>query len=271
MSLIDLFKEFHSRAIVDAYPLSARALFDTLLFDFNAAFWPEERVYSQRELSRLTGLPTTTVHRAMKFLSERGYIKTHSTKRGTVVKLVEHRRNTSGTPAEHPRNTSGTPAASSNIRVREDVKTSDLKTSLLSDNNAHARAPVNRNSEVPTRTDLDAAQDFWSEEIQGGRLTIEHLSRLQVLIDRHGLDWVKAAMIETSDANGSHYGSSPKLLFAVIDRKLNHKPKPLTKPKGGEKREYDSASILGYTDDDAPDVSWIYEAQNAVRAGNVVH
>lgn len=250
MSLIDLFKEFHSRAIVDVYPPSARALFDTFIFDFNAAFWPEERVYSERELSRLTGLTPATTHRSLKFLADHGHIKTKSSKRGTVVKLtgvtwstneapVEHQRSTNEAPMKHPWSTCEAPVKHPDevpiIRACEDVKT--LRHFTSNDDDTRARAGVNRDFEngvtvTPTPTPLDEVEDYWSRTLKGGRLSIEHLSEIQALIDKHGVDWVKEAMRDASDANGN--GLNMRLFRGVIRRKLNPVKPAL---KGGERRD----------------------------------
>lgn len=248
MSLIDLFKEFHSRAIVDVYPPSARALFDTFIFDFNAAFWPEERVYSERELSRLTGLTPATTHRSLKFLSDHGHIKTKSSKRGTVVKLTGVTWSTNEAPMKHLRSTCEAPVKHPDevpiIRACEDVKTLDVKTfTSFDDDNAGARACDNRNFEdgvtaTPVDTPaepIDTLTEYWERDLHGGRLTIEHLSEIQMLVDRHGVDWVKEAMQIAADSNGSSYGVSIKLFRAVVRRKLNPLPKPNPTLKGGER------------------------------------
>lgn len=257
MSLIDLFKEFHSRAIVDVYPPSARALFDTFIYDFNAAFWPEERVYSERELSRLTGLTPATTHRSLKFLADHGHIKTKSSKRGTIVKLTGVTWSTNEAPMKHQRSTCEAPVkhpdAVPNIRAREDVKTLDKSSLLL---NAGASACVNRNS---VEDALDALQDYWEGTLRGGRLTFEHLSEIQALVESHGFDWVKAAMKEASDVNGGgnryrSYGVNMQLFRGVVRRKLNPSPKP----RGGEK----IAGRIAYEPDPrGTDTSWIYASE----------
>ena len=50
---------------------------------------------------------------------------------------------------------------------------------------------------------------------------------------RHGVEWVKAAMTEAADANHDRYGVKPKLLFAILDAKT--KPKQKIQPKGSVK------------------------------------
>ena len=74
MSLINLFKEFHSEAIQQEFPPSARVLFDTLLYKFNEAFWQGELVLSERDLVQLTSLPKTTVNEAKRYLASRHII-----------------------------------------------------------------------------------------------------------------------------------------------------------------------------------------------------
>lgn len=88
MSWIDMLNDFHSRAIAEAYPESVRVLYDTLTYEFNKAFWPPELIYSERELSRLTCISPATIHRSLKFLSDRKYIKTWRTRNKTVFKLL---------------------------------------------------------------------------------------------------------------------------------------------------------------------------------------
>ena len=62
MGLIELFKGFHSRAVEQEFPPSARVLYLTLLGEFNAAYWKDELAFTESELSGLTGLRKTTLH-----------------------------------------------------------------------------------------------------------------------------------------------------------------------------------------------------------------
>lgn len=203
------------------------------IFDENR--FPDSLPVSDRELQSRTGIKSgRTIVEARRRLKNAGLIE-YETLPGktTCYRLTgKHLVSTKEALSKHLVSTKEALTESSYIRARGPYTPNP---NSLSDNtNAHAHAPVNRNSEVAQTSDLDIAQDFWSDEIQGGRLTIEHLSRLQGVIDRHGLEWLKAAMTEAGDANGSRYGTSPKLLFSVIDRKQN--PKPKLKPIAGEQR-----------------------------------
>lgn len=78
---ISLFKEFHSQAVEGEYPASARALYTFFLGEINARYDQTYTLtYSERELSKLTGLAKTTLHDTVKYLSDRGWIKTHTSK-----------------------------------------------------------------------------------------------------------------------------------------------------------------------------------------------
>ena len=87
MSLIDLFKDFHHDAIQQEFPPSARVLFDTLLYKFNEAFWTDELVLSERDLTQLTSLPKTTLNEAKHFLASRHIIKVTQFKNKTAYSL----------------------------------------------------------------------------------------------------------------------------------------------------------------------------------------
>ena len=115
MSFVDLFKSFHSRAIAEVYPASVRVLFDSFLYDFNVAYWSPELIYSERELSRLTGLSQSTIHRAIKFLSDRGIIKTWRTRNKTVVKLL-------GNAVPQPQPRAGNESAMNQTRINSESK-----------------------------------------------------------------------------------------------------------------------------------------------------
>jgi len=136
MSLIDLFKEFHSQTVEKEYPVSARLLGYWLIGEFNKAHWQEELTFSERDLCRLTGLPASTIHSAIKYLCDRGHIKTWRKRKNgaTIFKLLSDKtpQSTNGTPPMHETCTNGAPieqpALVSIGRAREDVKTLDVKT-----------------------------------------------------------------------------------------------------------------------------------------------
>lgn len=136
MSLIDLFKEFHSQTVEKEYPVSARLLGYWLIGEFNKAHWQEELTFSERDLYRLTGLPASTIHSAIKYLCDRGHIKTWRKKKNgaTIFKLLSDKKtqSTNGAPPMHDKCTNGAtieqPALVPIGRAREDVKTLDVKT-----------------------------------------------------------------------------------------------------------------------------------------------
>ena len=115
------------------------------------------------------------------------------------------------------------------VTLHEDLKTKDLKTKelTLSDKRACANSK-----------EFEDLLEYWDEKLRGGRLSFEHQSEILIFVERYGFEWVKAAMTEAADTNGSHYGVNMKLLRAVVERKANPKPK---KSKGRENvgtREY---------------------------------
>ena len=136
MSLIDLFKEFHSQTVEKEYPVSARLLGYWLIGEFNKAHWQEELTFSERDLYRLTGLPASTIHSAIKYLCDRGHIKTWRKKKNgaTIFKLLSDKKpqSTNGAPPMHETCTNGAPIEQPALvpigRAREDVKTLDVKT-----------------------------------------------------------------------------------------------------------------------------------------------
>ena len=88
MSMIDLFKEFHSQAEEREYLPAARLLGYWFIGAFNEAFWQEELRFSETELSRLTGIPNASIHRAVKYLCDRGFLKTWKKNNKTIFKLL---------------------------------------------------------------------------------------------------------------------------------------------------------------------------------------
>lgn len=175
---------------------------------FDEARFPENLPISDRELMRRTGIKSTrTIFEARRRLKNAGLIDFKVQKgKETVYRLCL----AGETVGKQLVNSCQTPKENSYIRARAPNPCPPVSSS----SSARARA-----SEP---TGVDELADFWTE-LQGGRLTFEHLSELERLIDRHGVDWVKAAMREASDANGNRYGLSFKLFRAVVNRRL--KPK----------------------------------------------
>lgn len=240
MNLIDLFKEFHSRAVVYAYPLSARVLYFTLLGDFNAAFFPEERVYSERELSGLTGLSPEPVHRALKFLADRGHIKTKATKRGTVIQLCPCQA-----PAKHLPSMSQAPAKQS-ISLISYTQNQDDKTK---DDDDDARAKENKS--VTDLTELDV-QDLWEYET-GYALHGSIAYELESLEKTYGRESFHSALIKAMQSS-----TSPKLRFSYFKKVLENLNKPkTTSKKGGERNERTGNNVRDYKEPDtSKDPDW---------------
>lgn len=188
MTLIDLFKEFHRNATQQEYPPSSRVLYMTLLGEFNSARWPDSLVLSTRDLAQLTGLPTTSVHRAKQFLTSKGIIKCRPFKNKTSFSLTEQSRNTNGTVTEQSRNTSENP----NIRVREeDVKTLDNQSISQS-----------RGRTCAFNWDVDAEERLtalWLEN-RGAGVTFELLSYLRFIVEKHGLLYAEDLIREMAGA-----------------------------------------------------------------------
>lgn len=243
MGMIDLFKEFHSQTVEKEYPASARLLGYWFIGEFNEAFWQEELRYSERELSRLTGLSPATVHRAIKYLCDRGHLKTWKKKNKTIFKLLSDKvpakqsRSDSEAVVKQTRSTNEALAEQSSavpvIRACEDNK--DFKTSDLKTNNstitpiAGAGACVNRDFE---NAEIDKIVDYW-EESRFGKLDFELMSKLEVYVKKYGYSEVKAAMDSAKESNGSPYGVS----FAYFASVLENRNKAKVVPKGGEKVE----------------------------------
>ena len=78
MGLIELFRDFHTQAVEGRFLASARALYNFFLGELNKRFWTTEQLtYSERELADKAGMAKTTLHDAVKFLCDRGFVKTY--------------------------------------------------------------------------------------------------------------------------------------------------------------------------------------------------
>ena len=205
---------FFDKATEQTLSGSDQLIYLHLFNKFNRAHWTETISVRDAELLELcrlydtNGKPSSieTIRNAKARLKAKGFIDFTAGKgnKPTEYRLIDL------APADTPADTPADRSANSIIRVREDVKTLD----------------INSSSSARAREKIDEAQEHW-ELIKGGRLTFEHLSELQVLIDKHGLEWLKARMTEASDANGNSHGLSMKFFRAFIKRYL----------KGGEKLE----------------------------------
>lgn len=277
-TLIDLFKEFHRNATQQEYPPSSRVLYYTLLGEFNSARWPDSLVLSTRDLTQLTGLPTTSVHRAKQFLTSKGIIKCRPFKNKTAFSLpTEQSRNSNGTVAEQSRNSNGTLTEQSrntfenpNIHVREeDVKTLDVSSSV-SQSGACACA-FNWNPEIEARL-----TDLWVKN-RGVPVSFELLSYFKSLVDKHGLTFVEDVIREAAFGYDGDYNMSGKYLRGCVERKLKggdtnvrvaRQPERVREDGHRRSNVVDFATGTrqagkGRFDDDEPDTAWVYESQSA--------
>ena len=213
ISLIDYFKAFHRYSKEHELSASARSLGFSLIGEFNARLWPRELCFSDNELATLSGVRTReTIRDAKNLLKECKWINFSPGKnRKSVIQLLPDNL-VDNLVDNLPDNLVDNFGAGSIKRTREDEKTEDVKTNITT-TDAGAR-------------DLDKLEDYW-QELGGGRLTVEHLSKLEVCLNQHGLEWVMEAMKNAADSNNNSRGMSPKYLFAVI----------AGKEKGGERRE----------------------------------
>lgn len=264
-TLIDLFKEFHRNATQQEYPPSSRVLYYTLLGEFNSARWPDSLVLSTRDLTQLTGLPTTSVHRAKQFLTSKGIIKCRPFKNKTAFSLpTEQSRNSNGTVVEQSRNSFENP----NIHAREeDVKTLDVQ----SVSQSGACAPVNWNCEIEAHL-----TKLWVKN-RGVPVSFELLSYFKSLVDKHGLTFVEDVIREAAFGYDGDYNMSGKYLRGCVERKLKGSDTNVRVAGQYERMRTDGhrrrnvvdfatgarAAGKGRFDDDEPDTAWIYESQGS--------
>lgn len=186
---------------------------------FNERKFPDSLLLTDRELQSRTNIKSgRTIVEARRSLKNAGLIdfetvKNKPTRYRLTIEPSKHEVSTEEAQSKHKVSTKEASGLVPYTHTREDVKTEDVKTNIIPITVAGAR-------------DLDKLEDYW-RELGGGRLTVEHLSKLEVCLNQHGLDWVMEAMKEAADSNGSRFGASPKYLFAVI----------AGKEKGGERRE----------------------------------
>ncbi len=156
-SLAEYFQAFHSYAYENTLTASARALYYTILGEFNNAYWKRsEMSKSVRELRDIGGFKSESiVQRAKAQLGNENILQISKNKNGDTYRLVEPSewknfkkpigtdeervRNTCGTDEEQMRNTCGTPSGFLNNAHAEDIKDSkDRKTKTNQNENARA-------------------------------------------------------------------------------------------------------------------------------------
>lgn len=261
MGTIDLFREFHNDAIQREFTPSARVLFDVLLFQFDAINWTVDSLaFSERDLVQMTGLKKTALHDAKHFLSSRHIIQCHNSKKGSFFKIVQKPKQlqptTNRPPDDHHYHYS-TPGSSTKgcsfvVTTHEYEKQTNNSDDVMSMDVSYGIRPTenSENSKSDEKSDeLDELMEYWKNELHGGRLTFEHISRLEVLVDEKGIDWVRDKMREASDANKDPWGISPKFLFGVIEFRQN-----LEKSEKGKKErenpEFDVRATWQADDDE---------------------
>lgn len=228
-TLIDYFNAFQNLKRRKNFSAGVQSAYFAILGEFNLQRYPAELALSTRELKELAGLKSVATAHEVRNVLKNNKLVDFETKRGTTIYrlLSEHLPNEIRTATERRQanqpNDNRTPhALSSNAFLGTQMETETVEEKTLSIDYQSTRA---RNT-----TDLDTLLEYWDEELKGGRLTFEHQSQIAAWLAQHGLEWVKSAMREASDANGNSYGVNFKLLRGVIERKAN--PMPL---KGGEK------------------------------------
>lgn len=224
MSLIDLFKEYHSQTVEKEFPASARLLGYWLIGEFNKAHWKEELSFSERDLCRLTGLKESTIHSAIKYLCDRRIIKTwrkQKTSR-TIFKLLIGQSTNGTQPMHEPCTTGATveqPASVPIGRAREDVKTLDVKTEKESTHSASANG-----------SELDTFLDSW-EAGNGCKLSQWLVAKLNVLMTRHGVAAMTAALERANRKTNGTYGFN----LEFFEKQLAASQSPKSAQKGGER------------------------------------
>lgn len=200
---------------------------------FDEHRFPDSLPLSDRELQDRTGIQSgQTIVAARRHLKNAGLID-FDTRQGkkTVYRLTLNQSRSHQEAIKKLSSSYQAVAGSSYIHAHDPYPLSP--NSSNDDDNAGGRAGVNRNFENGvTATPLDEVEEFWSRTLKGGQLSIEHLSEIQMLIDRHGIAWVKEAMRDASNANGN--GLNMNLFRGVVRRKLNPVKPAL---KGGERRD----------------------------------
>ena len=282
MSFIDLYRELHADKIQQEFPPSSRVLIDTLIGEFNSARWIDSLVFSERDLVRLTGLKKTTLHEAKHFLTAREYIKCTPFKNKTRYVLGDKLKGWLNRPAGDRLPTTNRPLTdqlpttfeNSNIHARD--KTEDFKT-LDNQSVSQSRGRV-----CAFNWDVDAEERLtalWLENCGAG-VTIELLSYLRFIVEKHGLTFAEELIREMA---GALKGDRMTLnyLRGCYKRKLEGGEKNVR--VGGRSRvnrpnvlafaagrtASDSGALKtgtgaddgkGRFDDDEPDCSWLYES-----------
>lgn len=81
MTVIDLFRDFSFTASMGGYPTTARTLYYTMLYIWNERRRPATVQLTTKTLHALTGLNDSTFRSAFAYLSDRGWVKRHQSRK----------------------------------------------------------------------------------------------------------------------------------------------------------------------------------------------
>ena len=166
---------------------------------------------SDRELETMTSLAKQSITRAKQTLKNRGLVdfKTERGKPTTFTLkffVVEHQV---GHPVGHLVGQNVGQSSRLSINPKPNTQNKTEETRIYNDND---------DARTRDTKEVDDLLEYWDSELGGGRLSFEHQSEIATLAKRHGFEWVKAAMNEASDANGSRYGLNMRLFRGVVER-----------------------------------------------------
>lgn len=220
-TLIDHFNGFQSLKQGKRFSAGVQSTYFALLAEFNRQRFPAELSLSTRDLKELAGLKSVaTAHECRNVLKNNKLIDFETRAGITVYRLLtDHLPKSNRMVAEHQPNGNRTLQAGFNVHACGDLRPKTEENRSIAGTGA-------RKIE-----DEEEIQEYWERDLHGTRLTVEHLSELDVLIRKYGREWLKSAMKEASEVNTNSFGLSFRFLRGVIDRKL----------KGGKKLERERA------------------------------
>lgn len=213
--LIELFKDFHSQAVEGKYPASVRALYNFLLGELNARFWAtDELSYSERELASLVGVSKSAIHETVRYLCDRGWIKTSRNKSRTRTFFkVLTAQSTVGSLRAGTGQSVGSFGVSNYTRVKDVKDKEDKKDKKNSSPTATTRTREKRS------TNSEEVEQTWFE-CEGERLKGGVALGLIELENEYGTTAVVDAILEAHRSN-----SRPRLSFNFVKAVLENQQK----------------------------------------------
>lgn len=247
MSVIDdLFRRFNRIAIQQGFSPFDRVLFYTLVYLFDSRYWVDELALSQMELTQWTGLKKSALDEAKHGLSSRHIIEISKKRREQIFrfgadwqpKVTEKNDRINSQPLKNGVATSSVEGVKDERQNSGSITSTnaDQSPQKVSPSRAHAinndlyikdfekkssidHQSINQSIDDRAReSDSDRAERLW-QELGGGRLSFEHLSKLEIYLKAHGIAWVEDAMREASDSNNNPRGIPPKFLFAIFEHR----------------------------------------------------